>query len=126
MPDTNTALPETKPVSNAKPITWRLLTQLEPRLLELEEWSRNARVDLHVWRGCFPGQYFLLGIEGGKECHKCRGGIRNHLDRLIGWHRPDQDPLLSSSEAWRVAVAVLYFKTRSRAVLGIDAARRRK
>lgn len=76
--------------------TWQELVRREPRLLDL---LREAQAYRPRPGFCANAIWYGYGR---------RVGLRERLTRLVGWGRPDRDPVLSTSAAYDVAYETVY------------------
>jgi len=92
---TNWNLAETELVRNwteqRRKIAFDDLAQLEPRLQSHYERARDMRgtrkfCEVTAWDG-----------------HRPAGGLKAEVSKLVGWYRPDKEPVLGSDQAYEVA-----------------------
>lgn len=83
-------------------LTWDQLAELEPRLRALEAEVR-AFADGYAKRRVRCANAVMLGF-GSFDGR----GIKDRLQRLVGWYRPDRHPVLSSALAYDLAGDRLY------------------
>jgi hypothetical protein len=88
-------------VVETKPVAWRELIKLEPRLKELYE-EISAIKDHGGEAFCANAVWYGYGS------YREDGGFKSRLSQLVGWHAGRVDKRLKSMDAYSIAYDKLY------------------
>lgn len=78
-------------------VTWKMLIELEPRLIDLER--RIKAIKDNKKKPSFCANWFW---------YSSPNRFRNHMSDLVGWDAEGDNPILKSSKAYDVAYEHLY------------------
>lgn len=89
-------------------VNWVELVAREPLLLTLAAEINGIRRTWRRVKSTNPWASFCANGKWGGYGRPREVSLNWRLGQLVGWNREDDDPVLSSSEAYEVAVQALY------------------